>query len=147
MLEAAALRAQSTAPCTQAIFEFSIRAHWEDMQTQWFVYVDDDTYAQHHYYCTTPPSPAPHYHHTTPAPPASHYTPFPCTTLPPHDHCHHPTPRTRYLLHAPLLDLLSRYDPRAAHYFGRPLQAGLLTMPAYSLWGLVYYGCTYRTMR
>ena len=28
----------------QAIFEFSIRAHWEDMHTLWYVYyVDDDT--------------------------------------------------------------------------------------------------------
>ena len=40
------------------------------MQTQWFVYVDDDT----------------------------------------------------YVLQQPLLELLARYDPRAAHYFGRPLQ-------------------------
>ena len=68
--------AASLSPCArprlaQAIFEFSIRAHWDDMQTQWFVYVDDDT----------------------------------------------------YVLHEPLLDLLSRYDPRAAHYLGRPLQA------------------------
>lgn len=54
----------------KAIFEFSVRAHWEEMQTQWFVYVDDDT----------------------------------------------------YVLMEPLLELLSRYNPQAAHYFGRPLQ-------------------------
>ena len=54
----------------KAIFEYSVRAHWEEMQeTQWLVYVDDDT----------------------------------------------------YVLWEPLLELLSRYDPCAAHYFGRPL--------------------------
>ena len=99
MLEAAALRAQSTAPCTQAIFEFSIRAHWEDMQTQWFVYVDDDTYTLttttalhplplHHTTTTlhplplhhiTPPSPAPHCHHTTTAT-TPHPVPGTCCT-------------------------------------------------------------------
>ena len=54
----------------KAIFEFSIRAHWDELQTPWYVYVDDDT----------------------------------------------------YVLLEPLKELLARYDPRAAYYFGRPLQ-------------------------
>ena len=70
------------------------------MQTQWFVYVDDDT----------------------------------------------------YVLHEPLLDLLSRYDPRAAHYFGRPLQAAQPTVIAPTMTtrtmttltiAYTYHGCTY----
>jgi len=33
-----------------------------------------------------------------------------------------------YVLHDRLLGLLSRYDPRAPHYFGRPLQEDKLTL-------------------
>ena len=55
----------------KAIFEWSVRAQWSELQqVKWHVYVDDDT----------------------------------------------------YVLGAPLLDLLAKYDANAPHYFGRPLQ-------------------------
>jgi len=54
----------------KAIFEYSVKAHWKELQeTEWYIYVDDDT----------------------------------------------------YVLMEPLMALLRWYDPRAAHYFGRPL--------------------------